>query len=485
MSIEPSFHMDTSDINSKEDIEVQPVLNTKWKIVAVSNSKSENLKPMPVSHQGSLAKITSSLSGDEDDDGNSDKKEEKLERPKTAFYIPEQKLLMEQGEITAIPTRKNPFNSLPPPLPPRPATQTAPIFASSTNNNGINPPFSAAVQKSVVPQVLQPSTIQNLGKEKEIRLRKPPSLAKLEARKATQDDSKPTSLQNVNTESSLPLRPGNTINQYWKKLYYDQAEQYSQQITPTDMSTSVSGQSSSVASRVGEPVLSSTTTAYKAQHMQPPELVVPTPVIAKPQYEIRTLSPKTSLPPTAINLPILENNISFADSLESFAQLDLSHDDASDSVGSSDSFATARQYQSATSLTPEYLISSNPESSEVSASHSVVQGPRPQPWDDVEFGDFNIDKDAKTSTTTKAFRNMMKKDTISKIFKSAFQKNVVVPLENESYNQSQLQDLSRNTNSRLLGSRVFVEDQSSLDHSNRTSQSHTSSRVRGPRPPKF
>ena len=238
----------------------------------------------------------------------------------------------------------------------------------------------------------------------------------------------------------------------------------SQQLSPTDTNSNAD-----FASKVGEPVLSTTTTAKVSEpvlsatttaKLQPPELAIPIPNPHSAPLEAK------SGPYLKNFLQPLDIEISFSASLDSF-------DGNVRSQSSTDSFATARQYHSNVSLTPDNLINPKHEIDDLSQSSSLVRGPRPQPWDQVEFNDFNIDKDAKTSTTTKAFKKLMKTDSISKMFKAAFPKSVV---EQEAIDQNH--EISRNTTSRVIGSRVY---ETSLDQS-RISQSQTTSRVRGSRP---
>ena len=211
--------MDTSDLVSSEPAENEPhpPVNTKWKVVAVSNANNESLKPVAVLDQGNLAHITSNLSDFDKIEGGDGTRSAVLERPKTAFYVPDEKAA-DKVAIDATPNHLCAVRqSLPPPLPKRRET----VGHISTGKSFLKTGYSAKHNEEIISYHAQPRVAPvketsiskpalNFAKGKS--LRKPPSLAKLEARKATQDDLKADFLG----KSTLSIRAGNTINQYWK-----------------------------------------------------------------------------------------------------------------------------------------------------------------------------------------------------------------------------------------------------------------------------
>lgn len=278
-------------------------------------------------------------------------------------------------------------------------------------------------------------------------------------------------------ETSLGGRAGNTINKFWKSLYFDQIENSKLDSAwgDTTNSTANLSQAPKLDLSICGPNKHSTLKRPKETGKQKQQL--------ESRYETKrhsNLQPQPEIrnfPVTASSLNVhsldrfLSGNTFKETSNRPSTNLDqisnpgflitpidlqpisFAHDSSSDSddITPSESMITA-SYQTAPSKF-ESSLDLMPSDASIS-TRSSVQGPRPLPVEWEEEISFNLDE-AKTSTTNKKFKEIFlsKKKSMTNNFKKTFSRNS----DSKSFRDSFVSSSSSKETSRLRGPREMPD----------------------------
>ncbi len=486
------------------NLEAQSQISNNWKVIT-SNSL-EPIQSRLVSHHGSLDRITSTLEESNSREWSKHPSEHiqklapvivSLDRPKTAFFVP-----LNADVAISQPKANLPIPSKSASLPMDQVPFAAATNVSSTPFNSKSLPYNPDFSSEILP-----SSSINMSQERRVSQ---PNLHSV-SHSALRRPSLP------NSETSLPTRAGNTINNFWKSMYLEQLDQSNQS----------DGSLSSLPSNSCHPIISQEASIPSLQAKKPPTVhtvlfgkqkaMTQTPKqqpkiisISNSGYHamnpIRNPTSSTTVVPTAKSNPFEYNADHSTKSLQSMVQ-GFSSSLPRHDLESLTSFMTAPQFQDSivsSAADPDSLPFAN-------STRSSVTGPRPNPWEEEDGYKFDIAGEAKTSTTTKAFKEMMaqsgdeKKGTITKLFRNAFRSMSELAKDTSHSNSSppdqasirtsiskvsnQMDSLLRNTQSRVIGPRDLDQslpmnsksNQSNfVDHDLDISQSR--SRVQGSRP---